>query len=33
MTKEPFLETGLRNSAEDLKALAELEWEKAWADE
>jgi hypothetical protein len=31
MTKEPFLETGLRNSAEDLKALTEVEWEKAWA--
>jgi HK97 gp10 family phage protein len=30
MTKEPFLETGLRNSAEDLQALAEAEWERAW---
>lgn len=31
MTKEPFLETGLRNSGEDITALAEAEWEKAWA--
>lgn len=30
MTKEPFLETGLRNSTEDIRALADLEWEKAW---
>ena len=30
MTKEPYLETGLRNSETDLKALAEDEWEKAW---
>ena len=29
MTKEPFLETGLRNSREDLQALAEYEWEAA----
>jgi HK97 gp10 family phage protein len=32
MTKEPFLETGLRNSESDLKALAESEWEKAWVE-
>jgi len=30
MTKEPFLQTGLRNSREDLQALAESEWMKAW---
>ena len=29
MTKEPFLETGLRNSTADLQALAEAEWEAA----
>lgn len=33
MTKEPFLLTGLRSSADDLYALAEDEWEKAWAGE
>ena len=32
MTKEPFLETGLRNSESDLEALAESEWEKAWVE-
>ena len=32
MTKEPFLETGLRNSKEDIQALAEMEWEKAWTE-
>lgn len=32
MVKEPFLETGLRNSEADLKALAEDEWEKAWTE-
>ena len=31
MTKEPFLETGLRSSEADLQALAEEEWEKAVA--
>jgi hypothetical protein len=33
MVKEPFLETGLRSSESDLEALADAEWEKAWADE
>ena len=32
MAKEPFLETGLRNSKEDLVSLAEVEWEKAWTE-
>lgn len=31
MVKEPFLQTGLRDSAEDIQALAEAEWEKAWS--
>jgi hypothetical protein len=33
MTKEPFLLTGLRKSADDLQALAEDEWTKAWEGE
>jgi hypothetical protein len=32
MTKEPFLETGLRSSEGDLRELAQAEWEQAWAE-